>query len=104
MSQKEDKTKYFSKGNGKGSLNFPFIKHYLSVKHFLSQKEMLKVFDLEFDIFKAVKWRSFVTPLPVCLFCSSSRSVTPSSPREGLVVPDLSVEIRTLLSSYYKER
>ncbi|KAI3362129.1 hypothetical protein L3Q82_012452, partial [Scortum barcoo] len=30
--------------------------------------------------------------------------VTPSSPREGLVVPDLSVEIRTLLSSYYKER
>ncbi|XP_040014024.1 rhotekin-like [Xiphias gladius] len=30
--------------------------------------------------------------------------VTPSSPREGLAVPDLSVEIRTLLSSYYKER
>ncbi|XP_056289185.1 rhotekin-like [Pseudoliparis swirei] len=29
--------------------------------------------------------------------------VTPSSPGEGLVVPDLSVEIRTLLSSYYKE-
>ncbi|XP_035524095.1 rhotekin-like [Morone saxatilis] len=29
--------------------------------------------------------------------------VTPSAPREGLVVPDLSVEIRTLLSSYYKE-
>ncbi|KAM9338710.1 rhotekin-like [Symphorus nematophorus] len=29
--------------------------------------------------------------------------VTPSSPREGLVVPDLSVEIRTLLSSYYNE-
>ncbi|GLD51701.1 rhotekin-like isoform X1 [Lates japonicus] len=29
--------------------------------------------------------------------------VTPTSPREGLVVPDLSVEIRTLLSSYYKE-
>ncbi|XP_067429818.1 rhotekin-like [Thunnus thynnus] len=29
--------------------------------------------------------------------------VTPSSPREGVVVPDLSVEIRTLLSSYYKE-
>nr|XP_046230921.1 rhotekin-like [Scatophagus argus] len=30
--------------------------------------------------------------------------VTPSSPREGLVLPDLSDEIRTLLSSYYKER
>ncbi|XP_038590285.1 rhotekin-like [Micropterus salmoides] len=30
--------------------------------------------------------------------------VTPISPREGLVVPDLSVEIHTLLSSYYKER
>ncbi|XP_054469000.1 rhotekin-like [Anoplopoma fimbria] len=30
--------------------------------------------------------------------------VTPPSPGEGLVVPDLSVEIRTLLSSYYKER
>uniref|UniRef100_UPI0037E78AD8 rhotekin-like n=1 Tax=Semicossyphus pulcher TaxID=241346 RepID=UPI0037E78AD8 len=30
--------------------------------------------------------------------------VTPSSPREGLVVPDLSAEIRTLLYSYYKER
>ncbi|XP_076614366.1 rhotekin-like isoform X2 [Chaetodon auriga] len=30
--------------------------------------------------------------------------VTPSSPREGLVAPDLSVEMRTLLSSYYKER
>ncbi|KAM7368718.1 hypothetical protein PAMP_013030 [Pampus punctatissimus] len=29
--------------------------------------------------------------------------VTPSSPRKGLVVPDLSIEIRTLLSSYYKE-
>ncbi|XP_069369659.1 rhotekin-like isoform X1 [Paralichthys olivaceus] len=29
--------------------------------------------------------------------------VTPSSPCEGLVAPDLSVEIRTLLSSYYKE-
>ncbi|XP_071321467.1 rhotekin-like [Trachinotus anak] len=29
--------------------------------------------------------------------------VTPFCPREGLVVPDLSVEIRTLLSSYYKE-
>ncbi|KAL6096589.1 rtkn [Pungitius sinensis] len=30
--------------------------------------------------------------------------VTPSSPGEGHVVPDLSVEIRTLLSSYYKEK
>ncbi|XP_040914519.1 rhotekin 2b [Toxotes jaculatrix] len=30
--------------------------------------------------------------------------VTPSPPREGPVDPDLSVEIRTLLSSYYKER
>ncbi|XP_036972696.1 rhotekin-like isoform X1 [Acanthopagrus latus] len=30
--------------------------------------------------------------------------VTPSSPGEGLAVPDLSSEIRTLLSSYYKER
>ncbi|XP_074472932.1 rhotekin-like [Sebastes fasciatus] len=29
--------------------------------------------------------------------------VTPSSPGDGLVVPDLSVEIRTLLSSYHKE-
>ncbi|XP_040052999.2 rhotekin isoform X1 [Gasterosteus aculeatus] len=29
--------------------------------------------------------------------------VTPSSPGEGHVVPDLSVEIRTLLSSYHKE-
>ncbi|XP_027137775.1 rhotekin [Larimichthys crocea] len=29
--------------------------------------------------------------------------VSPSSPGEGFVVPDLSVEIRTLLSSYYKE-
>nr|XP_029137170.1 rhotekin-like [Labrus bergylta] len=29
--------------------------------------------------------------------------VTPSSPREGLQVPDLSAEIRTLLYSYYKE-
>ncbi|XP_034564940.1 rhotekin-like isoform X2 [Notolabrus celidotus] len=29
--------------------------------------------------------------------------VTPSSPREGLAVPDLSAEIRTLLFSYYKE-
>ncbi|KAM8828037.1 rhotekin-like isoform 2-T2 [Spinachia spinachia] len=29
--------------------------------------------------------------------------VTPSSPGEGHVVPDLSVEIRTLLSCYYKE-
>ncbi|XP_022624538.1 rhotekin-like [Seriola dumerili] len=29
--------------------------------------------------------------------------VTPSSPWEGLVVPDLSLEIRTLLSSYYKK-
>ncbi|XP_072228200.1 rhotekin-like [Leuresthes tenuis] len=29
--------------------------------------------------------------------------VTPSCPRRGLVVPDLSLEIRTLLSSYYKE-
>ncbi|XP_041816679.1 rhotekin-like [Chelmon rostratus] len=29
--------------------------------------------------------------------------VTPSSPGEGLVAPDLSAEIRTLLSSYYKE-
>ncbi|XP_059213871.1 rhotekin-like [Centropristis striata] len=29
--------------------------------------------------------------------------VTPSCPGEGLVVPDLSVEIRALLSSYYKE-
>ncbi|XP_028272944.1 rhotekin-like [Parambassis ranga] len=29
--------------------------------------------------------------------------VTPSSPREGPVVPDLSMEIRHLLSSYYKE-
>ncbi|XP_041667578.1 rhotekin-like [Cheilinus undulatus] len=29
--------------------------------------------------------------------------VTPASPREGFVVPDLSAEIRTLLHSYYKE-
>ncbi|XP_068191056.1 rhotekin-like [Antennarius striatus] len=29
--------------------------------------------------------------------------VTPTSPTEGLAVPDLSEEIRTLLSSYYKE-
>ncbi|XP_035847246.1 rhotekin-like isoform X3 [Sander lucioperca] len=29
--------------------------------------------------------------------------VTPSSPGEGLVVPDLSTEIRTLVSSYYME-
>ncbi|XP_062268266.1 rhotekin-like [Platichthys flesus] len=29
--------------------------------------------------------------------------VTPSSPGDGLVAPDLSLEIRTLLSSYYKE-
>ncbi|CAK6963602.1 rhotekin-like [Scomber scombrus] len=30
--------------------------------------------------------------------------VTPNSPRVGVVAPDLSAEIRTLLSSYYKER
>ncbi|KAF7217523.1 transcript variant X2 [Nothobranchius furzeri] len=30
--------------------------------------------------------------------------VTPSSPRKGPVIPDLSAEIRTLLLSYYKER
>ena len=57
--------------------------------------EKFRIFVLAFYIFK----NSFP-----CLLSSSSFSVTPSSPREGLAVPDLSVEIRTLLSSYYNER
>ncbi|XP_031716215.1 rhotekin-like [Anarrhichthys ocellatus] len=55
------------------------------------------------DQLMKIKTQSSKKVIPVKQGSLYHEIVTPSSPGEGLVVPDLSVEIRTLLSSYYKE-